>query len=124
MGITKKYIAKARKSFISSKMKLYNFIDGKFSHNYGRNYYIIKLIERDLDKLDALEKFRRKRCSRKKAGLEYCRNRNFYNKTVNNVILDIIEKLNYYSIIDSEIDISSKNIRKQNDVHESNFIYT
>lgn len=112
MGIAKKYIAKARKSFISSKTKLCNFIDGKFFHNYGRNYYIIKLIERDLYKLDALEKFRRNRCSRKNVGLEYCRNRNFYNKTVNNVILDIIEKLNYYNIIDSEIDISSKTHKK------------
>lgn len=112
MGIAKKYVAKAHKSFISNKMKLYNFIYGKFSHNYGKNYYIIKLIERDLDKLDALEKFRRKRCSRERVGLEYCRNRNFYNKTVNDVILDIIEKLNYYNIIDSEIDISSKNHKK------------
>lgn len=117
----RKYTAKLIKQFNLFKIKLRNIILSKELDNYdnNRNIYILKLIERDLSKLYALETFRKRNCSREKVGLNYCKNKRFYNNTVNNILTDIEEKISLYNYMDTGFEgfditkIQSKTIKSK-----------
>ena len=96
-------------TMIYEKIKLFIY-DIKYFITYSnydskRNFYIIRMLERDINKLEALEEFRHNYCHREKSFLEYCKYRNAYNKKITEILKNIQQYICYYQKIDESLEI-------------------
>lgn len=96
---------------LSFKEKLKLFIyDIKYFFAYTnydskRNCQIIRMLERDMNKLEAWEEFRHDYCHREKSFGDYCRYRNAYNKGITKILKNIQQYICDYQKIDEELEL-------------------
>ena len=75
------------------------------NYDSRRNCHIIRMLERDISKLEAWEEFRHNYCHREKPFGDYCRYRNAYNKGVTDILKNIQQYICNYQKIDETLEL-------------------